>query len=496
MSEEAKLDEFFEGEKEPTNPQDDEQHLPEIDSIPPDWNLVTVDDIADELIGGGTPSKSNEEYWDGEIPWASVKDLNGIELAETEDYITEAGVENSATNLIPKDSIVISTRMTVGEPFLNRVEMAINQDMKAVIPDIGQVNPLFFVYSLWNKDPYLKSLGRGTTVDGITTRDLALTHLGLPSLPEQRKIATVLHTVDRAIEKTEEVISQVETIHKGFVQELFESDQLTEINRTESEQERRESILKSRREVWADAEKERQQRNGDFTGSIDKSKYSQPLDLATQRLPKLPEGWLWTSLDTFVAYDIDYRGKTPPYSDSGIPVISSGNIQNGEIVFDDEKYVSEETYDDWLDRGVPKEGDLLITTEAPVGKVTLYPEGTYLPTRRIITFRTVGVENRYLQAAIRHPYVQNYLTAQSGGSTVGRILKDHLLKTPIPLPPEEEQQQIADTLKDFDKRIANESEYKSRLQRLKRGLMQDLLSGTVRTTDTNIEVPEEVAQHG
>ncbi|TKX52544.1 restriction endonuclease subunit S, partial [Halorubrum sp. SS7] len=143
------------------------------------------------------------------------------------------------------------------------------------------------------------------------------------------------------------------------------------------------------------------------------------------------------------AYDIDYRGKTPPYSESGIPVISSGNIQDSEIVFDEERYVSRETYEEKLNRGVPKAGDLIITTEAPVGKVALYPKGTFMPTRRIITFRTVGVDNRFLQAAIRHPYVQNYLTAQSGGSTVGRILKDHLLKTPIPLPPLDEQKQIA-----------------------------------------------------
>jgi hypothetical protein len=201
------------------------QQLPEIDNLPSDWSLVTVEDVSNEIVGGGTPSKDNEEYWNGEIPWASVKDLGGIRLSETEDSISKEGLKNSATNLIPADSVVISTRMTVGEPFLNGVDMAINQDMKAIIPDTGMTNSLFVVYSLWDKDPYLKSLGRGTTVDGITTRDLATTHIGLPPLSEQRKITTILHTIDKAIRKTEEIIrrsNEYNSSYKGRLQRLKE----------------------------------------------------------------------------------------------------------------------------------------------------------------------------------------------------------------------------------------------------------------------------------
>lgn len=371
-------------------------------------------------------------------------------------------------------------------------------DIFPIISEQG-INSKYLLYRLSSKPAYdhARRTSVGTRMPRTSWNLFSNFEFGLPPLEEQRKIATVLHNVDQAIQKTEELIEQIEMIRTGFVHDIFDDNNFIDITeRTTAEKKRIESILETRRKVWAEAEKERQQRRDDYNGEVDESKYSPPLDMAIHRLPELPDVWTWVSLDTFIGYDIDYRGKTPPYSDSGIRVISSGNIQNGELVFENEKYVSKGTYNNWLDRGVPREGDLLVTTEAPVGKTALYPEGTYLPTRRIITFRTVGIKNRYLQAAIRHPYVQNYLTAQSGGSTVGRILKDHLLKTPIPLPPLKDQQQITDALKKFDQRIANESEYANHLQRLKQALMQDLLSGKVRTTDSTIAVPDEVRRHG
>jgi len=491
MSEEATLDEYTDTEYS------NERVETPIGELPADWDVEWLEDVTQI-----NPDGFSEEDWASEtFEYISLSEVSEGEIKQSETVPVEEAPSRAQRRVQAGDILVGTVRpKQVSHGFVTG-----EHDGKICSSGFGvlragpNLNSHYLMQEVLSHRFFaqMDAYVAGSGYPAVKVGDLKKHRVSIPLLEEQRKIATVLYTADQAIQKTEEIISQVETVRTGFVRGLYDSDQLAERDgRSSSEEQRFESISESRREVWAEAEEERQRRRGDFDESIDESSYSPPLDVATQRLPELPEGWLWTSLDAFVAYDIDYRGRTPPYSDSGISVISSGNIQDGEIVFEDEKYVSEETYDEWLDRGVPREGDLLITTEAPVGKVTLYPEGTYLPTRRIITFRTVGVENRYLQAAIRHPYVQNYLTAQSGGSTVGRILKDHLLKTPIPLPPKEEQKQIADTLKGFDQRIANESEYKSRLQRLKQGLMQDLLSGIVRATDTNIEVPEEIAQHG
>lgn len=465
MSEEVTLDEFVEGEKENTNQQNNEQHLPEIDEIPSDWRLVVVEDITEDLIGGGTPSKSNEKYWGGEIPWASVKDLNGIELSETEDYITEAGIENSATNLIPQDSIVVSTRMTVGEPFLNKTEMAINQDMKAVIPDADQVNSLFLVYSLWDKDPYLKSLGRGTTVDGITTNDLALTHLGLPSLPEQRRIATVLYTVDRAIEKTNELIDQYQRVKQGTRQDLLTSGVTEE-------------------------------------GTLRLSPESVPEKYRDERQWTVPESWELKELSEVCSIQVGYGFKSDWYLDEGsVRVLRGANVGYGEPDWSETKYLESDRVSEYEEYQL-EGGDLIIGMDRPYTssgfKISRLSEADVpsLLVQRVGRFVPEACDPDYLHVVLSDWQYQKQVLRRAQGMDIPHISQTDILSPKIPLPPLDEQKRIADRYSTILERIDCEENLLREYKTLKQGLMQDLLSGTVRTTDTNIEVPDEIAQYG
>jgi len=456
MSEqEATLDEFTPETEEETGEQTSDRHLPEVGEIPDDWNLVTVEEISDNLLGGGTPSKSEEDYWDGDIPWASVKDLNGIELYETEDYITECGVENSATNIAPANSIIISTRMTVGEPFLNKVEMAINQDMKAIIPNKKRANPLFLVYSLWDKDPYLKSLGRGTTVDGITTKDLLLTHLGLPSLEEQRKIATVLYTVDRAIEKTEEIIEHLDILKSGVVQEVFSE------------------------------------------GTLDHETYQ------TTKSGGVPEGWELAAFEEVITdtrYGTDTKSNT---NSNGYPTLRIPNVVNKRITVDNLKHTPLD--EDELERLELEDGDILVlrTNGNPnyVGRCATFHERD-----ESFVFASYLIRVRVDESRVSPGYVREFLNSPRGRSEMAGWIRSSagnynlsvgaMEKFQMPIPSLEEQDEIVEKITEVEKAIETNRNYRDNLQRLKRGLMQDLLSGTVRTTDTNIQVPDDVLQHG
>jgi type I restriction enzyme S subunit len=102
----------------------------------------------------------------------------------------------------------------------------------------------------------------------------------------------------------------------------------------------------------------------------------------------------------------------------------------------------------------------------------------------------------FIEQAIQHSWAQRQIQAYLSRSAQPNIFQGQIASIELPIPPLDEQRQIADILKDFDKDINMQTEYSDQLKRLKRGLMQDLLSGTVRTADTNIEVPEEIAQHG
>ncbi|NSW91726.1 MAG: restriction endonuclease subunit S [Firmicutes bacterium] len=101
--------------------------------LPEGWVWCRLGDIVIQNIGGGTPSKQNSAYWNGNIPWASVKDLTGPILDKTRDYITELGLEESSSNLIPANSIIVCTRMGLGKISINTIPVAINQDLRALI---------------------------------------------------------------------------------------------------------------------------------------------------------------------------------------------------------------------------------------------------------------------------------------------------------------------------------------------------------------------------
>jgi type I restriction enzyme S subunit len=148
-----------------------------------------------EIKGGGTPSRSNPEYWGGPIPWATVKDFKSTDIARTEESITEDGVLSSATNVIPAGAVVIPTRMALGKAAINSIDMAINQDLKALLPKSGYHNR-FLLHFLLSKASYLEGKGKGATVKGITLDVLRSLDFPCVSEKEQRRIAAILDKAD------------------------------------------------------------------------------------------------------------------------------------------------------------------------------------------------------------------------------------------------------------------------------------------------------------
>ncbi|WP_136589755.1 restriction endonuclease subunit S [Salinigranum halophilum] len=456
--------------------------------IPEDWDTGKIGDIARDgkkTFTDGDWVESKDMVPDGEYQLIQLGNIGeGHFKDECDKYVSEEFFNEKNCTLVEEGDLLISR---LADPVLRTIVVPEFEKKSITAVDIvvAKVDESEwskgFLWQLLNSKPLAdagNSLATGSTRQRISRSNMAKITIPRPPLPEQRRIADILSTVDEQIQQTDDIISESKSLRRGTIQNLYDTTPGRENSGCEKRKIGR--ILEEREEVWLESEKEKKMRAGNES-EVDPSKYKEPLDLLfSSRLPDLPQGWQWVSLDTLVAYDIDYRGKTPPYSDSGIPVISSGNIQEGEISFSEERYVSPETYDEWLTRGVPREGDLIVTTEAPVGKVAIYPEGQYLPTRRIIVLRTVGVDNTYLHAALNHPKVQSYLLAQSGGSTVGRILKDNLLRTPVPLPPKKDENRLTGALTNINQKISTEEEQKERLQELKRGLMQDLLTGKVR----------------
>lgn len=185
------------------------------------WPLTPLGEIV-TIKGGGTPSKSQESYWGGEIPWASVKDLKGSTLSTTQDSITELGVKNSATNVIPAGTILTATRMALGKFAINSVDMAINQDLKALfINDHLAVDRGYLFRFLESKAQFIDGEGKGATVKGITLDFLKSIQIPLPPLDEQKRIAAILDKADAIRRKRQQAIQLADDLLRSVFLEMF-----------------------------------------------------------------------------------------------------------------------------------------------------------------------------------------------------------------------------------------------------------------------------------
>jgi type I restriction enzyme S subunit len=188
-----------------------------------EWKNSPLDNVLEKIVGGGTPSRIKSEYWDGSIPWMSIKDYTDSKLFidDTQEHITAEAIRNCATNLVPKGTPIIGTRVGVGKIAIPTVDIAINQDLKALFPN-DLIEKTFLAYYLLFKQNDFIRIGVGSTVIGITLDQLKSSRIQHPtSLPEQRKIARILSTVDAVIEKTESAIAKYKAIKSGMMHDLF-----------------------------------------------------------------------------------------------------------------------------------------------------------------------------------------------------------------------------------------------------------------------------------
>ncbi|EMB9934624.1 TPA: restriction endonuclease subunit S [Acinetobacter baumannii] len=176
-----------------------------------------------DFKGGGTPSRNVEEYWGNSIPWATVKDLNeGITLTETQEFISELGLKNSASNLIAKGTIIIPTRMALGKVVISEIDVAINQDLKAVfVKDKETLDVKYLLRFLESNKENIPSMGKGATVKGITLDQLKAIKIPLQPLAEQRRIAAILDKADELRQKRQQVIEKLDQLLQATFIDMF-----------------------------------------------------------------------------------------------------------------------------------------------------------------------------------------------------------------------------------------------------------------------------------
>ena len=181
-----------------------------------------ISDIG-EVVGGGTPSTANSDFWGGDIPWISPKDLTGyksVYISHGENFLTKTGLK-SGTKLLPKGTVLFSSRAPIGYVAIASNPICTNQGFKSIICNKEIINPLFLYYYIKGNLDYIKLFGTGATFPEISGAAMRKIKVQIPSLPTQQKIASILSAYDRLIENNTRRIRLLEQMAENLYKEWF-----------------------------------------------------------------------------------------------------------------------------------------------------------------------------------------------------------------------------------------------------------------------------------
>lgn len=400
--------------------------LQEKQNIPSGWRNVPLGSLTTKLKTGGTPSSTNKNFYDGDIPFVKIDDMttSGKYLSRTKNFISEEGLKDSSAWLVPKGSILYSIYATVGEVSINSIDVATNQAIMGIVVDEKQVDRDYLFQYLLSIKPTLNKHFKETTQKNLTSqivRELEI--LISKSKAEQQKIAEILGTVDEDIAKTQKVIETTEKLKRGLMQQLFTRG----IGHTKFKKTKIGGI------------------SGVFTG-------------------KTPS-----------------RSKAESYYDGVVPWVKST-----EVRFD----VVSDTSEKITRKSVEEDGMRIIRKGAVL--LAMYGQGVTRGKSAILGCD--ATTNQAIASIIPDPnklfnlYLFYWLTSQynnlrelgHGGNQ--KNLNSQIIKSlEMPICDMEDQWKIAEILSAVDEKISVNKKLKEKRMLLKKGLMQDLLSGRIRT---------------
>ena len=313
--------------------------------------------------------------------------------------------------------------------------------------------------------PYVQ-VGFEDLCDGSTNqKELSLTTVSeflipLPPVDEQKRISetveTLLELVD-SIESDKIDLSELIKQTKAKVLDLAIKGKLVPQDPNEEPADKLLEKIREEKEKLIKEGKLKRDKNETFIfKNSDDNSYYEQIDGETvcidDDLPfEIPDSWRWCKLKNMYNF-IDYRGKTPNKVKSGIPLITAKNVKNGYIDYSIKEYITEEEYEDRQSRGISQKGDILFTTEAPLGNVAIADIENYSAGQRLITLQQYNQNNCYINNGFSMYYIlskefQEMLIEKRTGTTVTGIKAEKLKELFVPLPPIKEQNRIVAKIK-------------------------------------------------
>ncbi len=399
--------------------------------IPKEWQSATLSSIA-ELEMGQSPSSDSYNQDGVGVPFfqgkADFSKTGGVVVRQW----TSAPIKMSESG-----DILLSVRAPVGDIALNDRKACIGRGLAALRAKPGVVNQAFLFQIIKSMKESLNAMAQGSTFTAINGPALRNMPAVLPPIVEQKKIAEILGAVDEEIQKTDEIIAATEKLKSGLMQQLF-------------------------------------------TRGIGHTKFKET------DIGEIPATWQVVSLhESSDKIVVGFVGVCEPYytDSSGIPMLRTGNLKDWGIDFNEMKCVTSDFHKKNV-KSQLKPGDILIARHGYSGLACIVPneliEANCLNVV-IIRANQSMVNPQFLYYAINSPLSSRQMHSKVGGSTQKVVNTSDIKLVKIGIPGKTEQNKIVEILSLVDEKISINKKLKAKLILLKKGLMQDLLSGKVRT---------------
>jgi len=392
------------------------------------WPTKNLGDICN-VIGGGTPSKSRPDFYTGNIPWATVRDMKAELISCTECSITSDAVSKSSTNVIPGGNVIIATRVGLGKVCMLGQDTAINQDLRGVVPKSTKIlNVGFLFWWLKSVATTIVAEGTGATVQGVKLPFVKSLQIPLPPLPEQKRIVAILDEafagIDAAVANTEKNLANARELFESYLFRAFQNESLD----------------------W--------------------------------------EFVKWGDLCHFVRGPFGGSLKKSMFKDNGYAVYEQKHAIHDH--FDQLRYFIDVNKFNEMARFEVKPGDIIMSCSGvTLGRVAIVPEG--IP-RGIINQALLkltpnsNVSVHFLKHWLRSKAFQDIIFQHSGGAAIPNVPSAKILKEiTIPLPSLKEQESIVNGIESMLGSItALESIYQQKLNslnELKQSILQKAFAG-------------------
>jgi len=400
----------------------------EIGEIPQEWEMKRIEEIS-EIGGGTTPSTKIRDFWDGDVPWITPKDLSSWEyrfIQCGERNITQKAVKDNSLRIFPPGTVLLTSRAPIGYVAIAKNPITTNQGFKNIIPQ-NNTSSEFFYYILKHYSEYLKDISGGSTFGELTKEILRNVNIPYPPLPEQSRIAMVLSYFDDLIE------------NKKRQNEILEKTAM--------------AIFKN---WFIDFEPFK---NGEFV-------YNEELG------KQIPKGWQIKAMKAIAEI---IMGQSPPskfYNEDsiGTPFIQ-GKGQFGRYIPDTTIFCS-------IAGKITRARDILVTVRAPVGELNL-ADKEYIIGRGVVSLRTTFWAFLYLYLRANNELLKSF----ERGTTYDAITREELENFPILIPPSPILQKFHSLVEPlFQKIILNQKQIMT-LRKVRDTLLPLLVFGRLRVEE-------------